>query len=110
MACMNWLQRSKYGYLWLTLIFFLLSLIGHWLFGWFAYVNEQHAFNAPVSVGDYAVEMTRDTLENWQIAIPSAHVAGRWACCSFLRRIAAIEGERGAERSKDRRDPRNGGS
>ena len=63
---MNWLQRSKYGYLWLTLIFFLLSLIGHWLFGWFAYVNEQHALNAPVSVGDYAVEMTRDTLENWQ--------------------------------------------
>jgi hypothetical protein len=39
---MNWLQKSKYGYLWITLAFFVLSLVGHWLFGWFAYVNEQH--------------------------------------------------------------------
>jgi hypothetical protein len=63
---MNWLQRSKYGYLWLTLIFFGLSLVGHWLFGWFAYVNEQHALKASISVADCAVQMSRDTFENWQ--------------------------------------------
>jgi hypothetical protein len=63
---MNWLRRSKYGYLWITLIFFLFSLIGHWAFGWFAYANEQQALNAPISVSDYAVQMSRDTLENWQ--------------------------------------------
>jgi len=46
--------------------FFLISLAGHWVFGWFAYVNEQLAHNQPVQVSDYAVQMLRDTLENWQ--------------------------------------------
>jgi hypothetical protein len=63
---MNRLQQSRYGYLWITLAFFVISLAGHWLFGWFAYVNEQQALRAPVELGDYAVQMTRDTLENWQ--------------------------------------------
>jgi hypothetical protein len=51
---MNWLKRSKYGYLWITLAFFLISLAGHWLFGRFSYVNEQQDLNAPVAVNDYA--------------------------------------------------------
>ena len=63
---MNWLQKSKYGYLWITLAFFALSLVGHWLFGWFAYVNEQQTHGAPVEVSDYSIQMLRDTLENWQ--------------------------------------------
>jgi hypothetical protein len=62
----NWLQKSKYGYLWITLAFFALSLVGHWLFGWFAYVNEQQTHGAPVKVSDYTIQMVRDTLENWQ--------------------------------------------
>jgi hypothetical protein len=57
---------KRYAYGWVTLGFFVLSLVGHWLFGWFAYVNEQVAHQAPVQVGDYTVQMMRDTLENWQ--------------------------------------------
>jgi hypothetical protein len=57
---MNWLQRSKYGYLWITPAF---SLIGHWLFGWLAYVNEQQAHNAPVEASDCLIQMSRDMLE-----------------------------------------------
>lgn len=56
----------RYGFAWVTGGFFVVSLIGHWLFGWFAYVNEQHSLNAPISVGEYFVQMGRDTLENWQ--------------------------------------------
>ncbi len=63
---MNWLQRSKYGYLWITLAFFIISLVGHWLFGWFAYVRERQDLRAPVEVSGYVVQMMRDTLENWQ--------------------------------------------
>src|SRR5688572_19020222 len=63
---MNWLRKSKYGYLWITLAFFLISLVGQWLFGWFAYVNEQAEHNAPVEISDYVFRMSRDTLENWQ--------------------------------------------
>ena len=57
---------KAYGYAWVTLGFFLISLVGHWLFGWFAYVNEQQAHAQPVMMSDYLVEMMRDTLENWQ--------------------------------------------
>lgn len=29
---------SRYGFAWITGGFFLITLLGHWLFGWFAYV------------------------------------------------------------------------
>ncbi len=58
--------RWKYGYAWITLAFFLISLVGHWLFGWFAYVDEQQAHGQPIQVSQYAIQMTRDTFENWQ--------------------------------------------
>lgn len=57
---------KRYGFAWVTGGFFLISLAGHWLFGWFAYVNEQHAHQQPVQFSEYAVQLTRDTLENWQ--------------------------------------------
>jgi hypothetical protein len=57
---------KRYGYGWVTLGFFLITLVGHWVFGWFAYVNEQAQHNAPVEVSSFIVELMRDTLENWQ--------------------------------------------
>lgn len=57
---------KRYAYGWITLAFFLLSIAGHWIFGWFAFVDEamQHG-QAPV-LNEYLMEMGRDTLENWQ--------------------------------------------
>jgi hypothetical protein len=60
------MRFGTYGYAWVTLMFFVLSLAGHWLFGWFAYVDEQQLHNGPINVPDYLMEMGRDTLENWQ--------------------------------------------
>jgi hypothetical protein len=57
---------KRYGFLWVTLGFFMFSLIGHWLFGWFAYVYEQQAHAQPIDVQEYVVLLSRDTLENWQ--------------------------------------------
>jgi hypothetical protein len=57
---------TKYGFAWVTLALFMLTLTGHWIFGWFAYVNEQLAHQQSVKIGDYTVQMMRDTLENWQ--------------------------------------------
>lgn len=57
---------KAYGFAWVTFGFFLISLIGHWLFGWFAYVGEQQAHAQPIQMSDYLVEMSRDTFENWQ--------------------------------------------
>jgi len=57
---------KRYGFAWVTAGFFLISLVGHWLFGWFSYVNEQQALAQPIEISGYVVQMTRDTLENWQ--------------------------------------------
>ena len=57
---------KKYGFAWVTLGFLAISLVGHWLFGWYAYVDEQHLHGAPVETSGYLVEMLRDTFENWQ--------------------------------------------
>ena len=57
---------KDYGFAWVTLAFFLFSLVLHWLFGWFAYVDEERSLGHAVRAGAYAVEMLRDTFENWQ--------------------------------------------
>ncbi|RWO03720.1 MAG: hypothetical protein EOS07_32710 [Mesorhizobium sp.] len=55
-----------YSYAWITLGFFIISLVSHWVFGWFAYLDEQRALGQPPEFGGYVIEMSRDTLENWQ--------------------------------------------
>lgn len=57
---------KRYGFAWITGAFFLLSLAGHWIFGWLAYLSEQQAHHEAVQVTDYLIQMGRDTLENWQ--------------------------------------------
>ena len=57
---------KAYGYAWVTLGFFVITLIGHWLFGWFAYVSEQQTHGQPVEFAEYSIQVGRDTLENWQ--------------------------------------------
>jgi len=56
----------RYGFLWVTGGFFVLTIVGHWIFGWFAFVAEQNAHGAAPDLGEFAIQMTRDTLENWQ--------------------------------------------
>jgi hypothetical protein len=56
----------RYAFAWITGAFFILTITGHWIFGWFAYVEEQRQHAEEVSVSGYVIEMSRDTLENWQ--------------------------------------------
>lgn len=57
---------KNYGFAWVTAGFFLVSLAGHLVFGWFAYLSEQAAHGQSPQVADYLVVFARDTLENWQ--------------------------------------------
>ncbi|CAH0496063.1 hypothetical protein NVSP9465_01091 [Novosphingobium sp. CECT 9465] len=57
---------GKYAYGWITLAFFLGSLVLHWWFGWRAFVNEAEAHGQAAALGEYLDEMMRDTFENWQ--------------------------------------------
>ena len=56
----------KYAYAWLTLTFFLVSLILHWWFGWHAFAAEAAEHGQSPEVSEYLTEMGRDTFENWQ--------------------------------------------
>ncbi len=57
---------KRYGYAWITLAFFLISIALHWMFGWQAYVDEANSHHQAPEVSAYLVEMGRDTFENWQ--------------------------------------------
>ena len=57
---------KRKGYVWVTLIFFLVSIILHWIFGWEVFKNEQQAHSQPIVVSEYVMEMMRDRMENWQ--------------------------------------------
>jgi hypothetical protein len=57
---------TRYGFAWVTMALFIITLTGHWIFGWYAYVNEQLALQQPIEIGGYTVQMMRDTFENWQ--------------------------------------------
>jgi len=92
----------SYNFLWLTLGLFVFSLVGHWLFGWFAYVDEQAAHNQEVRVAQYLVEMTRDTLENWQ----SEFLQLLWqvGALAFLFFVGSPQSKEGSERIEEKVD------
>jgi hypothetical protein len=62
----RWGVLGKYGYAWITLAFFGISLLLHWYFGWQAYQDEAREHGSAPEVGAYLTEMARDTFENWQ--------------------------------------------
>ena len=57
---------KSYAYAWITLGFFLVSLILHWWFGWSAFVDEAVEHGQSPEFNQYLVQMSRDTFENWQ--------------------------------------------
>lgn len=92
----------KYGYLWATLILFVGSLVGHWTFGWFAFVDEQLAHGEPIEFDSYLVEMLRDTLENWQ----SEFLQLMWQVggLAFLFYVGSPQSKEGDERLEEKLD------
>jgi hypothetical protein len=55
-----------YGYAWLTLAFFVVSLALHWWFGWRAFEDEAATHGQSPEFNAYLMQMLRDTFENWQ--------------------------------------------
>jgi hypothetical protein len=56
----------RYAYGWITLAFFLVSLLLHWYFGWQDFLNEAQAHGEAPQFSDFSNEMLRETFENWQ--------------------------------------------
>lgn len=93
---------SKHSYLWITLILFLGSAIGHWLFAWQAYVEEQAAHNQPIEISSYITETARDTLENWQSEF--LQLIWQVAGLAFLFYVGSPQSKEGDDRKEEKLD------
>lgn len=93
---------TRYSYLWVTLILFLGSAIGHWSFGWSAYKQEQIAHQQPIEVNEYIIEMSRDTLENWQSEF--LQLIWQVAGLAFLFYVGSPQSKEGDDRKEEKLD------
>jgi hypothetical protein len=92
----------KYGYVWVTAAFFLISLFLHFLFGWFAFVNEQQAHGQAVEVSEYWIEILRDMFENWQSEF--LQLIWQVAGLAFLLYVGSPQSKEGDERKEAKLD------
>ena len=93
---------KKKGYVWVTLIFFLFSLLLHWIFGWEAFKNEQTAHAQPIIVSAYLMEVMRDTMENWQSEF--LQLIWQVAGLSFLLYVGSPQSKEGDDRKEEKLD------
>jgi uncharacterized protein DUF6766 len=87
---------KRYGFLWVTGALFLITLSGHWIFGWYSYVNEQVAHKQSIEIGAYTVQMMRDTLENWQSEF--LQLAWQVAGLAILLHVGSPQSKEGDDR------------
>jgi hypothetical protein len=92
----------KYSYLWITAVFFLVSLALHFIFGWFAFLNEQNAHGQPIETSEYWIQMFRDMFENWQ----SEFLQLMWqvAGLAYLLYIGSPQSKEGDDRKEAKID------
>ena len=92
----------RYGYLWATLVLFIGSIVGHWTFAWFAFVEEQLAHGEAIEVSSYLIEVLRDTLENWQ----SEFLQLMWqvAGLAYLFYLDSPQSKEGDDRKEEKLD------
>ncbi len=104
---------SRYGFAWVTLALFLITLTGHWIFGWLAYVREQQDHGQAIEVAGYTIQMMRDTLENWQSEF--LQLVWQVAGLAMLLHVGSPQSKEGDDRMEAkideillRLDPENG--
>lgn len=93
---------KRKGYVWITFLFFLFSIMLHWIFGWQAYRNEQLALGEPIVFSEFVIEALRDTFENWQSEF--LQLIWQVAGLSFLLYIGSPQSKEGDDRREEKLD------
>lgn len=77
-------------------------MAGHWIFAWYAFVEEQKSHGQSVSVSSYIIKVSRDTLENWQ----SEFLQLMWqvAGLAFLLYVGSPQSKEGDDRKEEKLD------
>jgi hypothetical protein len=95
-------NKAKFGYLWATLALFVISIVGHWIAGWYEFVKEQAEHGQPAEAADFAIKMTRSTLENWQSEF--LQLIWQVAGLAFLWHVGSPQSKEGDERKEGKID------
>ena len=93
---------KRKGYVWITLILFIISLLLHWVFGWQAFKDEQQAHGQAILFSSYVIEMMRDTMENWQSEF--LQLIWQVAGLSFLWYTGSPQSKEGDDRKEEKLD------
>lgn len=96
----NYSTWKRKGYLWVTLLLFIISISLHWYFGWEVFKEDQLAHNEPVETSAYLSEMMRDTMENWQSEF--LQLIWQVAGLSFLWYAGSPQSKEGDERKEEK--------
>ena len=99
---MKWTHSKKYGYIYITGLLFIVSVVLHWVFAWSAYKNEQQEKGQQPNQKEYVIETMRDTMENWQSEF--LQLIWQVAGLAFLYFIASPQSKEGDERKEDKID------
>ena len=93
---------SKYGFVSVTAVLFVTSLVGHWIFAWYAFVEEQAQHAQAPGVSAFIIQVARDTLENWQ----SEFLQLMWqvAGLALLYHIGSPQSKEGNDRLEEKID------
>src|ERR671928_588194 len=92
----------KKGYLIVTLGFFAISLSVHWMYAWFAYLDDAKQHNQPIQFVNYFNMTLRDTMENWQSEF--LQLAWQVGGLSILWAVASPQSKSESDRLEDKLD------
>jgi hypothetical protein len=93
---------KKKGYIWVTLAFFVVSIILHWVFGWEVFKQEQIEHGQSIVVSEYVKVMLRDMMENWQSEF--LQLIWQVAGLAFLWYVGSPQSKEGDERKEEKLD------
>lgn len=93
---------QKRGYVWITFLFFIFSLVLHWVFGWKTFIQEQMEHHQPIVFSEYFAEMMRDTMENWQSEF--LQLIWQVAGLAYLLYVGSPQSREGDERKEEKLD------
>jgi 5-methylthioribose kinase len=78
------------------------SMAGHWIFAWYAFKNDQEEHGQPADTKEYLVEVSRDTLENWQSEF--LQLIWQVAGLAFLYYLGSPQSKEGDDRKEEKLD------
>jgi hypothetical protein len=93
---------SRKGYVLVTGVLFVVSLIGHWWFAWHAFADDQMQHGQLPMTGAFIVEALRDTLENWQSEF--LQLIWQVAGLALLYHIGSPQSKEGNDRLEEKVD------